>query len=47
MSIENTSAMGEPGSAADSPSAPRRGSAPIAGIGLLLLVLLIVTNMNC
>lgn len=29
------------------PATPNRGSLPLAAIGLLMLVLLVVTNMNC
>ncbi len=48
MSIDNrTAATGDPESAADSLSAPRRGSTFIALIGLLLLSVLIAANMNC
>ncbi len=48
MSIENHAASpAESSVAADLPSAPSRGSTPIALVGLLLLVVLIATNMNC
>lgn len=48
MSIENPPSLpGHTPEAADGVATTPRGSLPIALVGLLLLLVLIATNMNC